>query len=192
MALAITGPIHRMVCMVNTSSSSSLPTVGERDHVIGSSRPKLTVVEYGDFGCPYCFQASRPVKSLLDRFDGLRLVWRHFPVPALHPRADLAAELAELAGMHGRFWDAHALLLTPRGRFSRDDLLSVAGRLQLEPAEIHAALREHRFRERVVADIEGGRRAGVRATPTFFVDGVRLDRPWRELPQIVRASLATA
>jgi protein-disulfide isomerase len=176
---------------VKSSASSALPTVGERDHVTGSSSPTLTLVEYGDFGCPYCFQASRPVQSLLDRFDGLRLVWRHFPVPALHPRADLAAELSELAGLHGQFWDAHSLLLTPRGRFSRDDLLSVAGRLELDAAETDAALREHRFRERVLADIEGGRSAGVHATPTFFLDGERLDRPWRELPQIVRASLAT-
>jgi protein-disulfide isomerase len=140
----------------------------------------------------YCFAASRPGKSLLDRFDGLRLVWRHLPVPELHPRADLAAELCELAGLHGKFWDAHSLLLTPRGRFSRDDLLSAAGRLELDPAETHAALGELRFRERVLADNEGGRRAGVNATPTFFLDGERLDRPWRELPQIVRASLASA
>ena len=151
--------MQKRLWSVNTSASSAL-AVGERDHVTGSTSPKLTLVEYGDFGCPYCFQASRPVKSLLDRFDGLRLVWRHFPVPALHPRADLAAELSELAGLHGNFWDAHSLLLTPRGRFSHDDLLSVAGRLELEPAVTHAALRERRFRERVVADIEGGRRAG--------------------------------
>ena len=176
---------------MNTSASSAVPAVGERDHVTGSSSPKLTLVEYGDFGCPYCFQASRAVKSLLDRFDGLRLVWRHFPWPALHPRADLAAELSELAGLHGQFWDAHSLLLTPCGRFSHDDLLSVAGRLELDPAETRAALREHTFQERVLVDIEGGRRAGVDATPTFFVDGEPLDRPWRELPQIVRASLAT-
>jgi protein-disulfide isomerase len=171
-------------------ASSAVPPVGERDHVTGSSSPQLTLVEYGDFGCPYCFQASRALKSLLDRFDGIRLVWRHFPVPALHPRAEIAAELSELAGVHGKFWDAHSLLLTPSGRFSRDDLLSVAGRLELDAAETHAALRKRMFRERVLADIEGGRRAGVDRTPTFFVDGERLDRPWRELPQIVRASLA--
>jgi protein-disulfide isomerase len=112
-------------------------------------------------------------------------------VPALHPRAELAAELSELAGLHGKFWDAHSLLLTRRGRFSCDDLLSVAGRLELDPAETHATLRERKFRKRVLADIEGGRRAGVDATPTFFVDGERLDRPWRELPRIVRARLAT-
>jgi protein-disulfide isomerase len=177
---------------VSTSASSALPAVGERDHVTGSSSPTLTLVEYGDFGCPYCFQASRPVQSLLDRFDGLRLVWRHFPVPALHPRADLAAELSELAALHGQFWDAHSLLLTPRGRFSHDDLLSVAARLELDPAETHVALREHTFRERVGADIDGGRRAGVHATPTFFVDGERVDRPWRDLPQILRTRLESA
>jgi protein-disulfide isomerase len=177
---------------VNSSASSPLPAVGERDHVTGSSSPKLTLVEYGDFGCPYCVQASRPVRSLVDRVDGLRLVWRHFPLPELHPRADLAAELSELAGLHGKFWEAHSLLLTPRGRFSRDDLLSVARRLELDPAEAQAALQERRFRERVVADIEGGRRVGVHATPTFFLDGERLARPWRELPQIVRARLASA
>jgi protein-disulfide isomerase len=175
-----------------TRPRCALPAVGALDHVTGSSSPELTLVEYGDFGCPYCFQASRPVKALLDRFDGVRLVWRHFPVPALHPRADLAAELSELAGSHGRFWDAHSLLLTQHGRFSLDDLLSVAGRLGLEPGETQAALRRHAFRARVLADIEGGRRAGVRGTPTFFVGGERLDRPWSELPQIVHARLAAA
>ena len=174
---------------MNTSASSALPAIGARDHVTGSSSPKLTLVEYGDFGCPYCFQASRAVKSLLDRFDGLRLVWRHFPVPALHPRADHAAELSELAGLHGQFWDAHSLLLTLRGRFSHDDLLTVAGRFELDPAETNAALREHTFRERVLADIEGGRRAGVHVTPTFFVDGERLDCRLRDVPQIVRGRL---
>lgn len=91
---------------MNTPALSTLPAVRERDHVTGSNSPRLTLVEYGDFGCQYCFAASRPVKALLDRFDGLRLVWRHFPVPELHPRADLAAELSELAGLHGKFWDA--------------------------------------------------------------------------------------
>lgn len=173
-------------------ASSALPPVREHDHVTGSSSPRLTLIEYGDFGCQFCFQASRPVMSLLNRFDAVRLVWRHFPVPALHPRADLAAELSELAGSHGQFWDAHSLLLTPRGRFTRNDLLSVAERLELEQAEADAALRERRFRERVLADVEGGRRAGVHATPTFFLNGERLDQPWRELPQIVRERLATA
>ena len=67
-------------------------TVSDRDHVVGSAEPGLTLVEYGDFGCSHCFAAKKPIKSLLDRYDELRLVWRHLPDPDLHPGADLAAE----------------------------------------------------------------------------------------------------
>jgi protein-disulfide isomerase len=151
--------------------------------------PELTLVEYGDFGCPYCFAASRPVQSLLDRFASLRLVWRHLPDAELHPGADLAAELSELAAVHGRFWEAHSLLLAGREQFSHQDLLSAAGRLGLDEDEAEAVLGERRFRERVLADIDGGTRAGVHGTPTFFVDGERLEGPWRELARIVPAKL---
>src|SRR5204863_1331802 len=128
-----------------------LPAVGDGDHVTGSEAPGLTLVEYGDFGCPFCFAASRPVKSLLDRFDALRLVWRHFPDPELHPGADLAAELSELAAAHGKFWEAYSLLLAGRERFSWQDLLSSARRLELDEEETEAALRERSLRERVLA-----------------------------------------
>ena len=173
---------------MTASSSSTFTAVGDGDHVTGSHAPELTLVEYGDFGCPFCFAASRPVQSLLDRFDSLRLVWRHFPDADLHPGADLAAELSELAAVHGSFWEAHSLLLAGRARFSQEDLLSVARRLELDE-EADAALRERSFRERVLDDIAGGTRAGVHATPTFFMDGERLDSAWHQLAQIVRAKL---
>jgi protein-disulfide isomerase len=171
--------------------SSTLPAVADGDHVTGSDAPGLTLVEYGDFGCPYCFAASRPLKSLLDRFEGLRLVWRHFPDAELHPGADLAAELSEFAALQGKFWEAHALLLAGRQRFSQEDLLSAARRLELGEEEAEAALGEHSFRQRVLADVAGGRRAGVHGTPAFFVDGERLEGPWRQLAQIVPARLET-
>jgi protein-disulfide isomerase len=174
---------------VTAPPSSTLTAVEDSDHVTGSEAPGLTLVEYGDFGCPFCFAASRPVKSLLDRFEALRLVWRHFPDAELHPGADLAAELSELAAVHGKFWEAHSLLLAGRERFSQEDLLSAARRLELDEEEAEAALGERSFRERVLADIAGGRRAGVRGTPTFFVDGERLDGPWRQLAQIVPSKL---
>ena len=174
---------------MSESSPGALAGVGERDHVIGSSSPRLTLVEYGDFGCPFCFAASRPVMSLLDRFDGLRLVWRHLPDPEVHPGADLAAELSELAASHGKFWEAHALLLVGRERFSRQDLLAAAEQLGVGREEAESAIDERRFRERVLADIEGGHRAGAHGTPTFFVDGERLEGPWRELAQVVPARL---
>jgi protein-disulfide isomerase len=177
---------------VTSSPSSTLPAVAGGDHVTRSDAPGLTLVEYGDFGCRFCFAARLPVMSLLDRFDTLRLVWRHFPDPELHPGADVAAELSELAADHGKFWEAHALLLAGREQFSREDLLSAARRLELDEEEADAALQERSFRERVLADIAGARQAGVHATPTFFVDGERLDGPWRRLAQIVPAKLEKA
>jgi protein-disulfide isomerase len=174
---------------VDDLASSTLPAVTDSDHVTGSNAPAMTLVEYGDFGCRFCFAADRPVRSLLDRFDGLRLVWRHFPDAELHPGADLAAELSELAADHGKFWEAHSLLLAGRERFSQEDLISAARQLDLDEEEAGTALRERRFRDRVLADTDGGRQAGVRGTPTFFVDGKRLDGPWRQLAQIVPAKL---
>jgi len=147
------------------------------------------VIEYGDFGCPYCFAAARPVQSLLDRYDSLRLVWRHFPDAEIHRGADLAAELSELAAAHGRFWEAHKLLLAGRERFSTDDLLAVGRKLDLDPAEIESAIRDRTYRERVIEDVAGGERAGAQGTPTFFVDDERLVGHWRQLAQVVPAAL---
>ena len=173
-------------------SANNLAPVGEGDHMIGAAMPRLTLVEYGDFGCPHCFAASRPVMTLLDRFDGLRLVWRHLPDPELHPGADLAAELSELAAVHGRFWEAHALLLAGRLTFSQEDLLSTARTLELDADEAETALDERTFRPRVLTDVESGKQAGVHGTPTFFVEGERLHGPWRRLAEIVPARLQGA
>ena len=171
-------------------ASSKLIPLGDRDHVLGAEEPALTVIEYGDFGCPFCFAASRPLQSLLDRYDSLRLVWRHTPDSELHPGADLAAELSELAADHGKFWDAHSLLLAGRERFSTEDLLSAGERLGLDPAEVESALRDRIYRERVLEDVAGGREAGVEGTPTFFVAGERLVGHWRQLAQVVPAALS--
>src|SRR5256885_14904441 len=128
--------------------------------MLGADRPELTLIEYGDFGCPFCFAARRPIESLLDRYDGLSLVWRHFPDTELHPGADLAAELSELAAVHGKFWEAHSLLLAGRERFSQEDLLSVGRRLALGGGEAEAGPGGHRLRGRVLAGGAGGRQAG--------------------------------
>jgi protein-disulfide isomerase len=175
---------------VSAATSDTLIPVGDRDHVLGAEEPALTVIEYGDFGCPFCFAASRPLQSLLDRYDSLRLVWRHFPDPELHPGADLAAELSELAAVHGKFWEAHSLLLAGRERFSTEDLLSVGGRLDLDPAEVESAIRDRTYRKRVREDVAGGGMAGVHGTPTFFVGGERLVGHWLQLAQVVPAALS--
>ena len=173
-------------------SSQALIPVSERDHVVGSAEPRLTLVEYGDFGCPHCFAAKRPVNSLLERYDALRLVWRHFPDPELHPGADLAAELAELADVSGGFWRAYDLLLAGREQFTREGLEEVAAKLELEPDEVQLALDERGFRQRVRDDIDGGKGAGVHGTPTFFLNGKRLEGHWRGLAEAVPRMLAAS
>ena len=174
---------------MSDATSGDLDPVEAADHVLGAVEPELTLIEYGDFGCPFCFAASRPVRSLLDRYPAVRLVWRHLPDSELHPGADLAAELSEFAGDGGKFWQAHSLLLAGRDRFSAKDLLSVARQLDLDPAEADAVLRERSYRERVLRDVAGAEQAGVHGTPTFFVGAERLEGSWSRLAQLVPAIL---
>jgi protein-disulfide isomerase len=188
----VSGRTASNVERVSEVPTSPLPPLGDRDHVTGADSPDVTMVEYGDFGCPYCFAASVPVRSLLDRFETLRLVWRHFPDAELHPGADSAAELSELAAVHGRFWEAHSLLLAGREKFTHEDLLSVARRLDLDEDEAETALDRRTFRERVLEDMSGGGEVGVHGTPTFFVNGERLEGHWRQLAQIIPATIAEA
>ncbi len=169
-----------------------LAPVGDGDHTLGAEEPRLTLVEYGDFGCPHCFAAKLPIESLLRRFDDMRLVWRHLPDPDLHPGADLAAELSELAAVHGSFWEAHSLLLAGRERFTTKGLLEVASSLGLDSDETESALRERTYRPRVEADLASGEAAGAHGTPTFFLDGERLVGHWRQLAQVVPAALEEA
>ena len=176
---------------MSSPDAGDLSQVGESEHILGATEPELTLIEYGDFGCPFCFAASRPLGSLLDRYEGLRLVWRHLPDPEMHPGADLAAELSEFAAAHGKFWDAYALLLVGRPSFSMEDLRAVAQGLDLDPDAAEAALRERRYRSRVSRDVVGAERAGVHATPTFFVGGDRLEGSWSRLAQLVPAMLAS-
>jgi protein-disulfide isomerase len=174
---------------VNTATP---PPVVEGDHVLGAEEAKVTLIEYGDFGCPHCFAAQRPVESLLARFDTLRLVWRHFPDAEVHPGADLAAELSELAATKGKFWEAHSLLLAGRESHPLEDLLSVGRRLEIDPAEVESALEGRSYRERVLEDVAGGERAGVHGTPTFFVNGDRLTGHWRQLAQVIPSAVEKA
>jgi protein-disulfide isomerase len=162
------------------------------EHVLGAEDPRVTLLEYGDFGCPHCFASWRPVESLLDRYDGLQLIWRHFPDPQLHPGADLAAELSELAATHDKFWEAHSRLLAGRESFTLEGLLDVAERLDLDRGQAEAALRDHTFRRPVEEDVAEGERAGVHGTPTFFIDGERLMGHWRQLAEAIPTAMESS
>ena len=144
----------------------------ERDHVRGPLDAPITVIEFGDFQCPHCGRAEPVVRSLLTDTD-VRYVWRHLPLPDVHPQAQLAAEAAEAAGTQGAFWEMHDLLLSHQDHLRLADLLRYAGELDLDIDRLHDDLKARRFESRVAQDVESADLSGVSGTPTFFVNGQR-------------------
>jgi Na+/H+ antiporter NhaA len=145
----------------------------ERDHLRGPREAPVTVVEYGDFECPYCGQAEPVVRELLRNFVDVRYVWRHLPLTDVHAHAQMAAEAAEAATAQGAFWEMHDLLLENQDALEPNDLIAYAGRLGLDVERFEADLREHSGASRVAEDVEGADLSGVSGTPTFFINGRR-------------------
>jgi Na+/H+ antiporter NhaA len=144
----------------------------ERDHVRGPVDAPLTVIEFGDFECPHCGRAEPVVRSLLTDTD-IRYVWRHLPLPDVHPQAQLAAETAEAAGAQGKFWEMHDLLLSRQDHLRLSDLLRYAEELGLDVERLRDDLMRRRHEARVAQDVESADLSGVAGTPTFFVNGQR-------------------
>jgi Na+/H+ antiporter NhaA len=145
----------------------------ERDHFRGPADAPVTVVEYGDFECPYCGRAEPVVRELLQAFGDVRYVWRHLPLSDVHPNAQLAAEAAEAAAAQGAFWEMHDLLLDHQDALQPRDLISYAERLGLDAGRFVAGLRSHAGAPRVAEDVDSADLSGVSGTPTFFVNGRR-------------------
>jgi len=151
-----------------------VPVDPERDHTVGPPEPSVTLLEYGDYECPYCKAAAAVVPQLRERLDGdLRFVFRHFPLPDVHPNAALAAEAAEAAAAQGRFWEMHDLLFERQDHLQPADLHRYAEELGLDLAAFQADLNSARFSDRVAADVEGADASGVAGTPTFFINDRR-------------------
>ena len=145
----------------------------ERDHIRGPLDAPVTVVEYGDFECPYCGQAEPIVRELLHDFGDVRYVWRHLPLNDVHPNTQLAAEAAEAAADQGAFWEMHDLLLAHQDALRPNDLLGYAEQLGLDLERFTNDLREHTGAARVAEDVDSADLSGVSGTPTFFVNGRR-------------------
>jgi protein-disulfide isomerase len=168
------------------------PPLGDRDHVLGPPDAPVTLVEYGDYECPYCGMAHSIVGSILQRMgDSMRLAYRHFPLTQLHPHAQHAAEMAEAAGSRGKFWAMHDMLFQNQDALEDEDLISYAAQLGIHPDWAAHALDTHMFAPRVREDFMSGVRSGVNGTPTFFINGVRHDEPWDE-PTLLEALLSAA
>jgi Na+/H+ antiporter NhaA len=145
----------------------------ERDHIRGPLDAPVTVVEYGDFECPYCGQAEPVVRELLRDFGDVRYVWRHLPLSDVHPHAQLAAEAAEAAADQGAFWEMHDLLLDHQDALRPSDLMGYAEQLGLDVERFTSELRDHARATRVAEDVDSADLSGVAGTPTFFINGRR-------------------
>ena len=166
----------------------------ERDHYRGPADAPVTVVEYGDFECPYCGQAEPIVRELLQEFGDIRYVWRHLPLSDVHPHAQLAAEAAEAAASQGAFWAFHDLLLERQDALEPEDLVAYAQELGLDPERFAEDLRRHAGTMRVADDVDSADLSGVSGTPTFFINGRRHYGAYdiRSLSAAVRAAGARA
>jgi protein-disulfide isomerase len=146
----------------------------DRDHVRGADDAPVTLVEYGDYECPYCGQAEAVVRELLVSFGhDLRYVWRHLPLNEVHPHAQLAAEASEAAGAQGAFWEMHDRLFEHQDQLTHADLLGHAEALGLDADRVRRELDRRTYDQRVAEDIASADASGVAGTPTFFVNGKR-------------------
>ena len=177
--------------MTATESTSTLtPPVSDRDHAQGPATAKVTLVEYGDYECPYCGLAHPIVKQLQEEMgEQLRFVFRNFPLSESHLHAMHAATAAEEVGTHGEdeFWQMHDTLFENQNALEDEDLVGYAEELGVRGGEIIAAFAGGPSHQRVRADFRSGVRSGVNGTPTFFVNGERYDGRWADVPLFVSA-----
>jgi protein-disulfide isomerase len=143
------------------------------DHILGPASATVTVIEYGDFECPYCRAAYPTVKMLLKHFQGrVRFAFRHFPDVEMHPHAERAAESAETAGAQGRFWQMHDLLFGNQQRLNDENLKQYAREAGLDLQRYDRDMNSHIHLQSIRKQMNSGVECGARGTPTFFVNGV--------------------
>jgi len=167
--------------------------VGPADHMQGDEDAAVTLVEYGDYECPYCGGAYPIVKRVQKHFGkSLRFVFRNFPLSEMHPNAEFAAEMAEFAGAHGKFWEVHDLLYENQNHLGGELYAELAKQMKFPPSDLSAALEKREYAPKVHADFSGGVRSGVNGTPTFFINSQRHDAPfdYKDLVAAIEAAVA--
>jgi protein-disulfide isomerase len=146
----------------------------DRDHIRGSEQAPVTLVEYGDYECPYCGQAEVVIRELLVSFgDDLRYVWRHLPLNDVHPNAQMAAEAAEAAAVQGAFWEMNDKLLEHQDELATPELARDAEELGLDVERFLDDLRRREHAARVAEDVATADASEVAGTPSFFINGRR-------------------
>lgn len=161
------------------SPKLSLPVDSSRDHIQGSDTAVVTLLEYGDYECPYCGQAYPIVKQIQNSFgEVLRFAFRHFPITQSHPHAQNAAEAAESAGSQNKFWEMHDYLYEHQHTLDDIQLEKYAKELGLDLNKFNQDMSEHVYLNRVKEDFLSGVRSGVNGTPCFYINGIRYDDSW--------------
>lgn len=167
---------RRLRALLGTAQSMvdlAVPVDPERDHIRGPADASVTLVEYGDFECPYCGRAEQAIETVLGESADVRYVWRHLPLADVHPRAQLAAEAAEAAAAQGSFWELHDVLLAHQDALELPNLVSYARELGLDVDRFVGDVRRHAGGARIADDVDSAEQSGVAGTPTFFVNGRR-------------------
>jgi len=151
-------------------------SVTKQDHLQGALNAACSLVEYGDYECPSCGEVQPVIKKLQAHFgDQMSFVFRNFPLQEVHPWAEAAAEVAELAGSQGKFWEMHDLLFANQEDLSESTIQALVRQLGLSEAKMLQASSNGTLKSRVESDFAGGIRSGVNGTPTFFLNGDRYD-----------------
>jgi protein-disulfide isomerase len=152
--------------------------VVQEDHHIGPLTAPLVFVEYGDYECPHCSAADAVVEKLISDFEmSLSYVFRHFPLRTLHPHAELAALAAEAASQQGQFWSMHRLLFQNSQHLSMTKILSLAEELEIDIGQFQDDFQRGDLIDKIDSDVSSGLRSGVQGTPTFYLNGGRVDGP---------------
>jgi protein-disulfide isomerase len=153
--------------------------IGPRDHVLGIPNALTTLVEYGDYQCPHCARAHYEVAEVLRRVgNDVRYAFRHFPLTHLHPHALLAAQAAEAAGAEGRFWPMHSMLFANQDTLDLADLMACAETVGVDLHRFARDLQDGVYLPKIETDFRSGVGSGAHGTPTFFLNGVRVDGRW--------------
>src|SRR5438552_15060182 len=178
--------------MTMTQGKHLVVPVSERDHSQGLATAAVTLVQYGDYECPYTRQATTIVRTIQPQLgDQLRFVFRNFPLTEIHPHALHAALAAEAAAVQGKFWQMHDYIFHHQHTLEDADLEQFAEAVGLDLPQYTCALAEQRALARIQEDVEGGERSGVQGTPTFFINGVLYRDSWEQdalLPTLQAAS----
>ncbi len=165
---------------MNTQNRYPLtPPVSEMDHCQGSKDALVTLVEYGDYQCPYCGQAYPIVKKLQEEFgDKLEFVFRNFPLTEIHEYSFHAAESSEIADEYGKFWEMHDMLYQNQDNLQDDNLIMMASKLGIDSEEFSKKLQAEEKAKKVKDDFMSGVESGVNGTPSFYINGYKYEGPW--------------